>query len=112
MIENIAEYIAYPSIIFIALYVFVFILWLFATDFYDFISDVINIDSGLTFFTAFFIFSIGNFFVSKFMIGWNNIINFVLNGTILIVFLFYLSVVFYVLCSEFNKYCKKKRGKL
>ncbi len=106
---SISEYVVYPSLIYMALYVFVFIMWLFATDFYDTAEGVIG--DGNAFFTTLFVISGLNYIVGKFFWTWLNPINYLFNGILCIILLVIVSLLFTVFCEQFNQYCRTKRGK-
>lgn len=107
---GISEYVVYPSLIYMALYVFTFVMWLFATDFYDEIEDIIG--EGNAFFTTLLVLSVLNFIVGKFLWTWANPINYLFNGILCLILLLIIGIVFSSFCESFNQYCRKKRGKI
>lgn len=106
---SISEYVVYPSLIYMALYLFIFVMWLFATDFYDAIEDIIG--EGNAFFTTMFVISVLNYIVGKFLWSWANPINYLFNGILCIILLIIIGIFFAVFCESFNQYCRQKRGK-
>lgn len=106
---SIADYVVYPSLIYMALYLFMVVMWLFATDFYD--NFARSFDESEGFFATFFVLSIVNYFIGKVLWEWANPINYIFNGIILFVML--LVGIFFLtgMLTAFHEYCKEKRGK-
>ena len=105
---SIVDYVIYPSYIFMALYVLMIVMWLFATDFYDHFEEAF--EGGGGFFTTMFILCGCNYLIT---VIWSalNPINYLVNFIIAVLMLVLVLMIICSLATHFNQYCKTKRGK-
>ncbi len=105
---SIAPYVAYTSFIFMGGYLFMIVMWLFATDFYDKFKNE-NSD-GLGMFNMLLVLSILNA-VAGMAFTWENPFNYFLNAFICVVIVIFVVSELYDYGNMFHHYCKRKRGK-
>ncbi|SOK59338.1 hypothetical protein [Yersinia phage fHe-Yen9-03] len=97
-----------PTFIFMTLYMYIFITWVFATDFYD--KFHVNHKDDLTMFNILFFFSVINFVIGLFY-SWFNPISCIINGFIFLVLLLFFVDFLYNILKKINNHFLIKRGK-
>ncbi|AFC21987.1 membrane protein [Cronobacter phage vB_CsaM_GAP32] len=105
-----AFYISFPTQAYIVFYIFMLVMWLFATDLYDKFRDAFLNDDSKFLFLVFLGLSVINVILGYF-ITWENPINYILNIVMVIYLTILIGIFIYEKLQTFHNYCRRKRGK-